>query len=135
MTENMPGRIRGITPIIEVLDLKESIEFYSQKLGFELEGVYPETGDPCWASLAHGDTHLMMSIRNARSPAENPIFTGTFYFYPDDVDAAWEALKDAVEVEYPIETFEYGMREFGIRDCNGYLLQFGQGTDELEDAG
>jgi hypothetical protein len=25
-----------------------------------------------------------------------------------------------------MEDFEYGMREFAIRDNNGYILQFGQ---------
>lgn len=29
-------------------------------------------------------------------------------------------------VVYPIETFAYGMREFAIRDNNGYILQFGR---------
>jgi len=28
-------------------------------------------------------------------------------------------------VVYPIESFDYGMREFAIRDNNGYILQFG----------
>lgn len=74
----------------------------------------------------------MFSIRNEHSEVAEPTFTGTFYFYPDDVDAAWRDLKDSVEVEYPIEDFIYGMREFGIRDCNGYLLQYGQGLDEIE---
>ena len=31
-----------------------------------------------------------------------------------------------MEVRWPIDTFEYGMREFAIRDCNGYTLAFGQ---------
>jgi len=37
-------------------------------------------------------------------------------------------LKDKVRVCYPLENFEYGMREFAIYDNNGYLLQFGQET-------
>jgi uncharacterized glyoxalase superfamily protein PhnB len=54
------------------------------------------------------------------------LLTGSLYFYPDDVDAMWAQLKNSVTVEYPLQTFDYGMREFAIRDCNGYLLQFGQ---------
>ena len=34
--------------------------------------------------------------------------------------------QDQCEVVYPIEDFDYGMREFAIRDNSGYLLQFGQ---------
>ena len=29
-------------------------------------------------------------------------------------------------IVYPIENFYYVMREFAIRDNNGYILQFGQ---------
>jgi uncharacterized glyoxalase superfamily protein PhnB len=42
------------------------------------------------------------------------------------VDALWAQLRDKADVVYPLESFEYGMREFAIRDINGYLLQFGQ---------
>lgn len=44
----------------------------------------------------------------------------------DDVEDAWQRLKDAAHVCYPIDDFDWGMREFGIYDNNGYLLQFGQ---------
>jgi hypothetical protein len=30
-----------------------------------------------------------------------------------------------VKIAYPMEDFEYGMREFAIYDNNGYMLQFG----------
>jgi len=33
-------------------------------------------------------------------------------------------VKDKVPVVYPIENFSYGMREFAIRDNNGYILLF-----------
>ena len=41
-------------------------------------------------------------------------FTGSFYYTTDDVEALWERLKDKVRICYGIETFFYGMREFGI---------------------
>jgi hypothetical protein len=36
------------------------------------------------------------------------------------------SFKENTKVCYPIENFEYGMREFAIYDNNGYLLQLGQ---------
>ncbi len=42
----------------------------------------------------------------------------------------WQQLKDSAKICYPIENFEYGMREFAIYDNNGYLLQFGQEISE-----
>ena len=35
-------------------------------------------------------------------------------------------VKEKVKVVYPIENFEWEMREFAIYDNNGYMLQFGQ---------
>ena len=55
-----------------------------------------------------------------------PTFTGSLYFHTDDVDTLWQRLKDRARICYPIDNFEYGMREFAIYDNNGYLLQFGQ---------
>jgi hypothetical protein len=31
-----------------------------------------------------------------------------------------------VRIAYPIETMEYGLREFGVLDDNGYGLNFAQ---------
>ena len=43
-----------------------------------------------------------------------------------DVDGLWSRLKNEARVCYPIETFDYGMRECAIYDNNGYLLQCGE---------
>jgi uncharacterized glyoxalase superfamily protein PhnB len=48
----------------------------------------------------------------------------------DDVDGLWQQLKHKTTIVYPLENFFYGLREFAIRDNNGYLLQFGS---EIED--
>jgi hypothetical protein len=42
------------------------------------------------------------------------------------LDSLWEKFRDKVVIVYPVEDFDYGMREFAIRDNNGYILQFGQ---------
>jgi uncharacterized glyoxalase superfamily protein PhnB len=60
---------------------------------------------------------------------EAPALTGTIYLYPDDVDATWERLKDVAPVVEPLRVTEYGMKEFAIRDPNGFLLSLGNSTD------
>ena len=123
-------RLTRLTPSLESTDLRATLQFYTERLGFTCNGVYPDAEQPCWLSLRHGDIEIMFSLRNEHrrefTEAAQPILTGALYFNPEDVKALWEELKDKVTVEYPLEDFDYGMREFGIRDCNGYLLQFGQ---------
>jgi uncharacterized glyoxalase superfamily protein PhnB len=79
-----------------------------------------------WASLKKDDTELMLSLPNAHEPFDKIQFTGSFYFRIDNVDQFWEQIRDKATLVYPLENFEHGMREFAIRDNNGYILQFGQ---------
>lgn len=102
-------------------DLDASIAFYRGMLGFEcvsrMEG---------WASLKKDDVELMLSLPNAHEPFDKIQFTGSFYFRPENVDEVWRRVKEKATVVYPLEDFDYGMREFAIRDNDGYILQFGQ---------
>jgi uncharacterized glyoxalase superfamily protein PhnB len=101
--------------------MDDTIRFYCEVLGFEcanrMEG---------WAALRKDSVEVMISIPNAHEPFEKPTLTGSLYFTSDDVDDLWEKIKEKTQVVYPIENFYYGMREFAIRDNNGYILQFGQ---------
>ena len=50
----------------------------------------------------------------------------TLYLRNSDVDAQYASLKDKVDViQAPITRF-YGMREWYLKDINGYILCFGQ---------
>src|SRR5262249_20338974 len=118
-------KLEDVRPILVVNDMEETILFYRDVLGFEcvsrVEG---------WAALRKDQVELMISLPNAHEPFAKPMLTGSIYFNTSDVDALWEKIKDKARVVYPIENFFYGMREFAIRDNNGYILQFGQ---EIED--
>jgi len=113
----------ALTPMLRTKDLKGSVEFYTRLLGFECGALSEDWG---WASLSRDGVTLMLALPNAHEPFERPSFTGSLYIRCDDVDAMWEQVKDRAKVCYPLEDFEYGMREFAIYDDNGYLLQFGQ---------
>jgi uncharacterized glyoxalase superfamily protein PhnB len=60
-----------------------------------------------------------------------PAMTGVLYFNPKDVRALWKHLKDRAPVKWGLQTMKYGMVEFAIRDCTGYILSFGQEVDEV----
>ena len=115
-----------MTPMLETDDLRQTIAFYTDLLGFEILGIYPDEENPVWTSFGRDDVRVMFTVRNAHSTVAKPTMTGSLYFRPDNVDEVWELVRERATVEYPIENFEYGMREFAIYDNNGYLLQFGQ---------
>jgi catechol 2,3-dioxygenase-like lactoylglutathione lyase family enzyme len=113
--------LRSPVPILYVTDIEKTIRFYCDVLGFRCANRFES-----WASLQRDSAEIMFSLPNEHLPFEKSLFTGSFYFHADDVDALWAQLRDKADVVYPLESFEYGMREFAIRDINGYLLQFGQ---------
>ncbi len=113
--------LTALTPMIWVENLEESINFYKDILGFEIDG----SSDNNWVKIKKDVVKLMLALPNANIPFDKPIFTGSIYLYTKNVDEIWEKLKDKTEVVYPLEITEYGMKEFAIYDNSGYLLQFG----------
>ena len=114
-------KLIALIPVLWTRDLDNTIAFYQESLGFDcvnrLEG---------WALLKKDSVELMLSLPNAHESFDKIQFSGSFYFRPDNVVELWQQLKEKATIVYPLEDFDYGMREFAIRDNNGYILQFGQ---------
>jgi len=114
-----------LTPMLEVENMDETLEFYQDVLDF----TCLERLDNEWALVQKDDVAIMFSDRFYKKEHPKTYMTGSLYINSDDVDVLWQILKDKVKICYPIENFAHGMREFAIYDCNGYRLQFGQELD------
>ena len=102
--------------------IEESIAFY-KRLGFE---VVNQIGTNEWVMLSFEQCTLMLSKPVESIEFVNPTFTGSIYFNVQNCAQIWERVSSWAIIEYPMQDFDYGMREFAIRDTNGYLLQFGE---------
>jgi uncharacterized glyoxalase superfamily protein PhnB len=114
-------KLESMVPMLRTRRVQESVSFYRDLLGFEC--VDQTEG---WACLAKDGFELMLALPNAHEPFDQPGFTGSLYFRTNDVDTVWSQIQGKARVVYPIEDFDYGMREFAILDNNGYCLQFGK---------
>lgn len=119
----MNYKLTNCIPTLETKKLEESIAFYTKKLGFQLISVYPDREHALWANLKRDNVEVIFKKQKKESLIG---LSGSLYIYPSDVEEAWNELKDSVPVERPLKVNEYGVREFAIRDCNGYLLYFGK---------
>ena len=92
-----------------------------------------------WCSVERGDASVMFygthehehdeGEEHDHDHPESPVMTGSICLYPDDVDALWEELKEKVEIAWPLQDMEYGIREFAIHGPSGYILNFGKAID------
>ena len=108
--------------MLRVPDVPAAVAWYRDVLGFD---ACADDGGG-WALLRRDGIELMLSTFNAHEGDVEPEFSGSLYLRCDDVDAWWARLHGIARVCYPIEDFEYGMREFAIYDHHGFLLQFGE---------
>ncbi len=118
-------------------DLDDTIAFYA-RLGFECIGTFGEP-ETTWCQVARDDVRLMFNKGDPEPHdhgdgvlhADVPEMSGSIYIDVDDVDAffAETQAKVADAVEWEPTTYPHGMREFAVRDNNGYLLIFGAPAD------
>jgi catechol 2,3-dioxygenase-like lactoylglutathione lyase family enzyme len=113
---------RGPTAILKSTDLPATIEWYT-RIGFRLVGRFPDHGDPTWCEVERDGVTLQFLGGETPWPGP-PAFTGTLYFYPPSVQALYEEIKGHAQPAWGPEVREWGMRELGLRDPNGYFLTF-----------
>ena len=114
--------LNSLSPFLYTENFQETIKFYTEVLEFVCLTENPSF----WACLEKDGIQFFVSLPNEHTGFVKAGFTGSFYFKTSNVDEIWDKLKDLAKICYPIEDFDYGMREFAIYDNNGYLLQFGQ---------
>ena len=112
----------AVSAILKTNDVAETIEWY-QRVGFELLGIFPESGEPTWCEVSRDGVTLQFLVGDTPWP-EPPILTGTLYFYPDSVEGLYEEIREHTQPAWGPEVREWGTRELGLRDPNGYYLTF-----------
>lgn len=119
-------KLTSLSPVLESWYLEATIDFYTNKLGFAVRGKFEEDGKLTWCDLVKDQVSIMFSAPNEKMNYGTIQLSGSIYINVEDVDVLWNSLKDCCEIVYPIENFIYEMREFAIKDNNGYVLNFGE---------
>jgi catechol 2,3-dioxygenase-like lactoylglutathione lyase family enzyme len=100
-----------VMPVLRVADLQKAVEWYTRVLGFGVcwRAANDGGGENCM--LEAGETAVLLST--GAHLGEKPAFTGTLYFEMTGVEEFYGRVKDGVEMVWPLESMEYGTREFG----------------------
>ena len=119
-----------ISPTLAVRNMKQTIEFYKNSLGFKMGMAFPDAENPEYADLSK-DGMVLMFI-----PAENigignqeklGVGVNMYMQIDGDIDEYYNELKNkGVKVVVDIKDEPYGIRDFTVEDINGYKLTFNQ---------
>ena len=121
-------RLTGHATVLLVAHVQRALEYYRDKLGFEVERYdrIPEH----YGYASRDDCHIHFACWEGVEPRPNsevvPPDMFDVYIYVDDVDALHEELleRDAELLHGPVDQ-GYGVRDIRVRDPNGYILAFG----------
>lgn len=122
--------------MLVVNDMRETITFWTEKLGFTLSASMAEADDapPFWCNLGRDGVSVMFTWEPEHVHDDGEVHRpearlgGSLYIDVDDVEAVADQLHERGALAPGIrpEDKPHGMREVAVEDPNGFLLYFGQ---------
>ncbi len=121
-----------LSPLLAVRNIKETIEFYKNSLGFTVGMCFPDANNPEYADLSKDGMVLMFIPAEAHGISREEKFGIGIYLYMQidgDIDKYCEELKKkGVRIAVDIKDEPFGVRDFTVEDVDGYKLTFNQVT-------
>lgn len=118
-----------LSPNIGVKSVDETVQFYTETLGFNLIMSVPApTGSLQWAMVANGGATLMFQeignlVEEYPQLANRPVLgTMTFYVKMKGMQTLYEKLQGTKYLAKKMHKTFYGAEEFAIFDNNGHIL-------------
>ncbi|WP_295718306.1 VOC family protein [Mucilaginibacter sp.] len=125
------SKLNFITPFFIVSNLKDSVSFYVDKLGFEVWYTGPDD-DPYWAMVGRGPVSIMLkAIADDIKPIPNHTrhewAPWDAYISIEEPDALFEEFRsNGTLFRKPLGDNSDGLRGFEVTDADGYVLFFGR---------
>lgn len=140
-------KFNRLTPNLRVANVRQSILFYRDILGFSLEIAVPSgttdietslaaAGDYAYAMLRRDEVFIMLldaaqfdrDMPTARVRHQGQGESVLFYMDVEGIGRLHDQLKGDGTIIKEMETTWYGMTEFYISDPDGYILGFAEKT-------
>ncbi len=126
------ANLTNIFPCFIVTDLKTSVSFYVDKLGFEVRHIGPDD-DPYWAIV--GRDHISIMIKGVAVDVK-PIPNYTrhkwaprwdAYIFTAEPERLFEEYRSrGLSFRQPLQDNSDDLRGFEVSDADGYVLFFGR---------
>jgi catechol 2,3-dioxygenase-like lactoylglutathione lyase family enzyme len=124
----MPSKPEGIAPLFLVKDVVRAAEYYRDKLGFEIGPYFLDP--PVFVIVRRDKAAIMLSLMEGARGGSNTKWKRESldaYIWVESADNVHAQLKarGADLISAP-ELKSYGMKEFDVRDADGYVIRFGE---------
>jgi uncharacterized glyoxalase superfamily protein PhnB len=130
--EIFEAKLNSVSTNLLVKDVKKSVEFYKDKLGFKLYKTFPDAEKITLAVLQFNSLYIMLQDEEIFKE-EKPVYVGgeipasfSLYLEVDNADSLYEKLKNEVPIVQDYQPLFYGRKEFSIKDLDGHIITFSE---------
>ena len=116
------SRIRKMSPQLLVVDIEYSIEFYTKKLGFDVDFRYEDF----YAGIVKDGYSIHLKVGRSLGQRENRRIMENLdiIFSVDNIEGLYEELSSkSVEFTQSLREMPYG-KEFYVADPDGHIIAF-----------
>ena len=126
-----------LVPNIGVRDVKETVDFYSQFLGFKEVNSVSVDNKLVWAMINAGNVNLMFQeqqnlieeYNQLRDCSLNSLMT--YYVKVKNKSELYDKVSNTEYLIKEIHTTPYGVEEFAIKDNNGFILVIAEDIEPI----
>lgn len=121
--------LQGVVPLLQVGNLRETIAYYQDCLGFRQDFLWERDGVAIWAGVSRGEVSFMLTRDLGTSDQSFIAEKGNgvaFYIIVDEIEPLYDELlaANALIVQ---DMMAFGdRRQFTIGDPNGYVITFSE---------
>lgn len=121
-------RLRRVTPTFTVNDIRKSLAFYEEVLGFTPKDLWEENGELRGVELAAGSVLISLSQDDFKKGRDRVKGIGhrLWCMTTQDVDSLAGQVRARGGTIEQGPTSEWGMRFFTVTDPDGFRLTFAQ---------
>jgi hypothetical protein len=114
-------------PHLPVKNLRQTLDYYREKLGFTDEWTFGEKD----GGIRRNDLRLLFGEdSNFTNDINNKQHLLPIMWFVDNIDEIFAEFKERqIDLAADLKIHPYGLREFAFIDINGYYIRIAEGTD------
>ncbi len=123
-----PKKFLKLLPHSPVKNLRQTLDYYRDKLGFTGEWTFGHTD----GGIRRDDVRLLFAEdKDFTNDINNKKHRLPLMWFVNSIDAIYaEFKKRDIELADDLRSHPYGLREFAFIDINGYYIRVAEGTED-----